>query len=620
MTLMSCLIIVAVPALKRKMVITQSDGTTMEVYPMGDENYHYYLSSDNKKYSMGDDGMLKEITEAAEAKSISLAATRVSTSNTRRASKMQRASANNTYTGKKKGLIILVQFSDKSFSMSNPKKEYTDFANKVGYTNNYGAVGSVHDYFLSQSYNNFDLTFDVIGPITLSNTYSYYGQNDSEGDDKYAGRMVVEACKAVLDSVTLSDYDWDGDKYVDQVFVLYAGEGEATGGVANTIWPHEYNLYSAAYYDESGDYFGLFNRSSTSHGNGSHFGGSTDHTTTTIYDYGVEQNGYIFDTYACSNELYNGSSYNLSSKFLMGIGTVCHEFSHCLGFPDTYDTSSSGSAYGMGYFDLMSAGNYNGANMLAECPAGYTAYERETAGWLSPKTPSDDEQVTLSPITDESTAYKLTNPGNSNEYFLLENRQQTGWDKYIPSNGLMVTHVDYDSSIWYYNRVNNTTDYYYDVNNTSDETKYYNDHQRMTILHADNKNGVRTYSNSIVDDEIDDLYPYTTSTSSNDSITDNSQPAFSLYNANSDGTYFLHSNVMDITKNSDGTVSFVYNPTALTSDLAGIGSVDSSDDEIISVYDLNGRRFDSSNDLNSLKAGVYIIRLKSGATKKIIIK
>ena len=118
---------------------------------MGDENYHYYLSSDNKKYSMGDDGMLKEITEAAEAKSISLAATRVSTSNTRRASKMQRASANNTYTGKKKGLIILVQFSDKSFSMSNPKKEYTDFANKVGYTNNYGAVGSVHDYFLSQS-------------------------------------------------------------------------------------------------------------------------------------------------------------------------------------------------------------------------------------------------------------------------------------------------------------------------------------------------------------------------------------------------------------------------------------------------------------------------------------
>ena len=136
------------------------------------------------------------------------------------------------------------------------------------------------DYFKAQSAGQFELDFDVIGPVTMSNTYSYYGGNDRSGNDKYPGKMGREACTAIKDSVNFSDYDWDGDGNVDQVFVLYAGQGEADSGIENTIWPHEWQLSSSDY------------------------GGSLTLDNVTI------------DTYACSNELTSNST-------IEGIGTIC---------------------------------------------------------------------------------------------------------------------------------------------------------------------------------------------------------------------------------------------------------------------------------------------------------
>jgi hypothetical protein len=103
----------------------------------------------------------------------------------------------------------------------------------------------------------------------------------------------------------------------------------------------------------------------------------------------------------------------------------------------------------------------------------------------------------------------------------------------------------------------------------------------------------------------------------NDSITDNSAPAFALYNANTDGTYLLHDRIMNIKQNADGTVSFNYNPTATSA----ISDVDvTADDEIISIYDLNGRCISTSNDTSTLHSGIYILRMKSGTTKKIAVR
>lgn len=210
-------------------------------------------------------------------------------------------------TGTKKGLVILVQFSDKSFT--NPanvltlgsgektiKALYTDMLNKEGYTDKKtGAIGSVHDYFKDQSNGKFDLSFDVVGPITLSHSYSYYGEHTDNDNDANAPQMIIDACKAVKDSVDFSRYDWDGDGEVEQVYVVYAGEGEATGGDANTVWPHKYNLSAVGK--------------------------------------SLSYNGVKIDTYACSNEVIRAEVNGKTRTYYMGIGTICHEFSHCLGLP-----------------------------------------------------------------------------------------------------------------------------------------------------------------------------------------------------------------------------------------------------------------------------------------------
>ena len=223
--------------------------------------------------------------------------------------------------------------------------------------------------------------------------------------------MVIEACKKADSSVNFADYDWDGDGYVDQVYVVYAGKGEADGGASTTIWPHEWSLSSASYYGD---------------GSG----------TLTL-------DGVKIDTYACGGEL-NGSTGTIA-----GIGTMCHEFSHCLGYPDFYDTDYSGGQ-GMGEWDLMDSGSYNGKwngghsdwpemNAGYE-PAGYTAFERWCAGWIEPIVLSDPQKITnMKPmggtqeggIVDHGDAYVIYMPGSKKtiegEYYMLENRQQAGW-------------------------------------------------------------------------------------------------------------------------------------------------------------------------------------------------
>ena len=311
--------------------------------------------------------------------------------------------------------------------------------------------------------------------------------------------MVAEACLwAATQGVDFSKYDWDGDGEVDQVFVLYAGKGEADGGAASTVWPHMY------YLSES--------------------------------DYGksLSFNGVTVDTYACSAEL-NGYGK------LDGIGTFCHEFSHCMGFPDLYDTGYSGW-FGMGDYDLMCSGNYNGDG---KCPAGYSAYEKHECGWITFQDVTHIEEALhvagLKAISEGGGAYVLKNKAHEDEYYIIENRQKTGWDAYLPSEGVMITHVDYDAYIWW-NNMPNTKGNYYDEN----ENVYYNDHQRLTIFRA----GKSTSDDGVTSD----LYPYNT----NNSLTAESNPAATLYNKNSDGTQYMHVDITDISVASDGTASLTF--------------------------------------------------------------
>ena len=476
-------------------MLTLSDGTTVKARLVGDEHGHYWLAENGRAYQKVENmAYFSEVSvETVKAK----AQARRSQANARRAKRLapRRVGEFGSYTGKKKGIIILVNFSDVTFKSANNNALYKRIANEENFS--YGDFkGSMYDYFKAQSEGQFELSFDVVGPVTVSKTQAYYGGNDSDGNDKYPATMVLEALKLVDSQVNFADYDWDGDGEVDQVYVVYAGQGEADGGSDDTIWPHEWELSSAA-----------------SYGDGA--GAQT-------YD------GVKIDTYACGGEL-NGSSK------ICGIGTMCHEFSHCLGYPDFYDTDYSGGQ-GMFEWDLMDSGSYNGDGYQ---PAGYTSYERWVAGWKKPIELTATTSVTgMKALQDGGETYVVYNQGNRNEYFLLENRQQTGWDAGIPGEGLLILHVDYDASVWASNQPNDAPS-----------------HQRMTWIPADNKYQYETYSGSKY---------YTTSGAKNDpfpygsvnAFSKSTTPAAKFYNKNTDGTYYLDSSIEQITQNADGTVSF----------------------------------------------------------------
>lgn len=493
---LSAMAVPAKPGVWRTISLT--DGTQVKVQLVGDEFMHYYQSADGTRYLYDAASATYQVySDSQFSNSRRKAVARRAKADNRRAVR-RKANVTNIFQGTKKGLIILAQFTDSKFQSGHDRALYNKIANAENYTDN-GFKGSVKDYFKAQSAGQFELDFDVVGICQLKNPCSYYGGNDSYGNDLRAGEMVAEACQwAATQGVDFSKYDWDGDGEVDQVFVLYAGKGEADGGAESTIWPHEFAL-------------------STS-------------------DYGKSRsfNGVTVDTYACSAELNDRDQ-------LDGIGTFCHEFSHCMGFPDLYDTGYSGW-FGMGDYDLMSAGNYNGDS---KCPAGYSAYEKHECGWLTYQDVTHIEEdlhvAGLKAVSDGGSAYVVKNKAHEDEYYIIENRQNTGWDAYLPSKGVMITHVDYDANIWLYNKPN-AQDKYYDEN----DNVYYNDHQRLTIFRA---------GRSVSDDGVtSDLYPYNTQ----NSLTAESNPAATLYNKNSDGTKYMHIDITDISVASDGTASLTF--------------------------------------------------------------
>ena len=488
----------AVPAQKGLWrTITLTDGSQVKVELTGDEFMSYWKAEDGRCFVKNGETYVAANLKAMA--SIAAQKRHLRDKGLRRPATRSIGQAG-SYIGKKKGLIILVQFPDLKFQDEHNNEYYQNVANKVGFSEG-DYVGSVHDYFYDQSNGLFDLTFDIAGPYTLKNNFAYYGQNvkDDDGNvtdhNKNVGDMITEAVENASKDVDFSAYDWDGDYEVDQVFVLFAGQGEAAGGSEDTVWPHEWYLSSAA--------------------------GAP-----------LNYNNVKIDQYACSGEL--GSSETVPS----GIDTICHEFSHCLGLPDFYDTSNNETQnYGMGYWDLMCSGSYNGNSF---CPAGYTSYERTFCGWLTPTELTEDTSVAnLKPLSEQGGAYIIYNDNHKDEYYLLECRNQTGWDAKVAGNGLMIIHVDYDPYVWMWNVPNA-----FDTYRNSEGNYVENDHQRCTFVPADNSQSRKNESG--------DPFPY----NQNNSFSNASTPNAMLYNANADGGFLLNKSVKNITRNGDGTVSF----------------------------------------------------------------
>ena len=402
--LMVATMMFAVPA-KRGLwkMLRLSDGTEVKAQLSGDERVHFWVSENGQRYVEQGEVYVPVSVEEIQARAMKSSKARRNISHRLKSPFKAEMGDRTHYLGTKKGLVILAQFTDVKFKTANNLAKYKRIMNEAGY--NVGSFrGSVSDYFKDQSDGQFELDFDVVGPYTLSKSQSYYGKNLSNGDDQHAEEMVKEACVKASADVNFADYDWDGDGEVDQIFVLYAGEGEADGGPASSVWPHMYYLAAV--------------------------------------DCDLTYNGVRLNTYACSNEIKPDGT-------IEGIGCFCHEFSHCMGFPDFYDTSYSGW-FGMSDFDLMCGGSYNGSTF---CPAGYTAHEKMMCGWQEPVVLSDKDTVitNLKPMSEHGETFIIYNDAHPDEYYMIENRQKNGWDTSYPAKGLMISHVDFDKNIWEYN-------------------------------------------------------------------------------------------------------------------------------------------------------------------------
>lgn len=556
----------AIPAKKLQKVITLTNGTQVSVELRGDEYLSWWEGTDGTAYRATADENVFEAFDL-EAQKPAAAARRARTEQGRVArlarvknslkgadDKMRGLGGDHiTYKGVKKGLVVLVDFKNKKFADGHDLEYYKNVINGKDFSDEEeGYVGSVRDYFLAQSNGQFELDFDVVGPVTMSKNYGYYGNDGAYQKDEKVYEMIKEACDGIQDKVNLKDYDWDGDGEADQVFFLYAGLGQASGGSAGTIWPHESELR----------YWPC---------------GVLSYSTGKI------------NTYACANELQpetQGSSRYISA----GIGTICHEFSHCLGFADMYDTTGGGG-YGMSVFDVMDQGSYNGNGFV---PCNYTAFERIYAGWVEPIELIDPATVKdMKSVSDYGRPFIMYNYKNTNEYFLMENRQNTGWDKGLyGSNGLLIVHVNYVPSRWANNSVNSSAEKI----------------QCCTVVNADGSRENTQYSLQ------GDLYPYEVKgVTMNDEFTDESEPAAKLYTKNSDNSYALGIPITQI-KRSKGSISFlvcggddknVIDNTfnGVVDGINGVTVANKATDN--RIYSIDGRYL--GTDASALGKGIYVV-------------
>ena len=438
----------AIPYLVQKQ---QPDGSRVSVQEFGDENYHYETTSDGYLVVMGENGVRYFADENAEPSQYMAqdvgersekARAFLKSRNSAKAVAKHRAKYSDRYPDFQKKImegfhpnhgkalqtsvlmrpepltftkgearfpIFLVSSNDGSderkFSESEVS-QYNDQCNKVGY-NEDSHYGSVYDYFLVSSKNQFRPKFDMV-PVTVNLRMAVSGS-----DEGAFVKAVVKAGVEVIGEANLSKYDIDGDKIIDGFGVVLAGSEKNTD-----MWGHMY------WY--------------------------------TVYDKYTKFNGYKFDRYFMIAQ-------NSDNGAINGIGVMLHEFSHVLGLPDFYSSYNGEWVTGPTPYDVMTQGMYNGWNRnytgQGRHPPKYSAFERESMGWMKVKELSESNAVFTLQNIDANEAYSITNPSNNDEFYVVEYRPGVGWDSEIKGEdfekksagtGVYVWYINYDAKAWDY--------------------------------------------------------------------------------------------------------------------------------------------------------------------------
>jgi M6 family metalloprotease-like protein len=367
--------------------------------------------------------------------------------------------------------VILVDFPDQPFACQ--KEDFVNLLSQPHYTGGGTFTGSLYDYFYDNSYGKLRYKVDVYGPYRMPNPIAYYDYKNG-GDAKAMAKTAAQMAHA--DGCDFSKYDNDNDGTVDGIHIIFGGYGQESGAPkGHSIWSHKSSISGTSF------------------------------------------DGKSLSVYSCSPELHGTSGANIA-----GIGTTAHELCHVFGIRDYYDTDDDGSggdAVTPNRWDIMDQGQFlNGGRT----PSRLSAYPKVRFGWVKEVVLNSPAQVFLPLPQEDGVVYRI-NTKTNNEYFLIENRLQTGWDTYVPASGMLIFHVDGS-------RVNNSG-----LNDNPANRGYY----------------VKQAGGGANSDELDhrerDPYPY----GNNNSFTDTSVP-----DARSKAGVNTEKPVTNIVRNADGTITF----------------------------------------------------------------
>ncbi|MBQ6078821.1 MAG: M6 family metalloprotease domain-containing protein [Muribaculaceae bacterium] len=438
----------AIPAHPRPVDVTQSDGSRLTVRLVGDEFYHRTMTTDGYTLLQRSNGDYVYAVESASklipSDVIAHNPMMRNTGELKMLSKLQKGLTDKTMAAQGKsmhasrdqlnattrtdykdfrGLLILINYNDRTFTYGNDY--FNDMMNLKDYMGFYRedgsfvpCTGSARDYYYENSMGLFEPHFDVVGPVTVN-----YSCTDPHGTSWTVGNIFVAAVDSLDNSIDFSRYDGDGDGEVDMIYFVVAGYTSNFGGNnSGYLWPHQYYMY----------YF-----------------------TSQQYD------GVYLGRYSCSGEIYGWENYGFTDPD--GIGTICHEFTHALGLMDLYDTNyeQEGEANDPGDWDIMAGGCYMNDSRT---PVGFSLWERYRLGFADPEEITEKRAgYFLLPLNTSNTGYWLPSP-NENEIFMLENRQNTRWDAYLPGHGMLITRIEYYRSRWASNTINtNASHMYYEI-------------------------------------------------------------------------------------------------------------------------------------------------------------
>lgn len=499
------------------------DGQQIEVEMKGDEHFHYFVDRQGRRLERTSAGSLRFMADADFSLRMAAAA------EARKAPvEIERKFPT---TGTVRGLVILTEFPDCKFQEGSTREYFDAKINSIGYQGQ-ETFGSVADFFAEQSQGRFSPVFDVVGPVTLSHPASYYARNDLSNFFREICQLADKEC-----DVDFSKYDIDNDGFVDFVFSIFAGYSQAQSLNSSDIWPAMQYL---------SDY---------------------------VYD--IFDDKYL-NVAACASELRGSSGTDLD-----GIGTICHEFSHILGLPDIYDSGYTGG-YGMGHYDIMDVGTYNGDSRI---PCGYTAFDRYTLGWLDPVELSGSGfDFELQNLVESGSAAVIVNPADNTEFFTLENRQLVGFDSGLPGHGLIISQINYDPAVWKNNIVNNIQRAGY---------------EHVRLIAANNT--------KVTDAESGHPFPGEKCVTAFSAST---LPAASWVKGGKE----FQMPVTNIRETSDGRILFDYGTTA------GISTISASSSS--SLFEGGARIFSLSGaevSASAIVPGIYIV-LKDGAASKVAVR